>query len=147
MRLNKRIVTLSDPGNHKYTRTIKEDDTFLCWNFNLESHIYLSYPNINNTIWTTVTQDLRIQEYFLLLSCVICVANVYGRRSGDLALVLGDCRSHGTPMWWLCWQYFARFFWDRILGHIGKHTVKKNQTNATNAMGDPHVVALLAIFC
>ena len=41
--------------------------------------------------------------------CVICV-NVYGRRSGGLALVLGDCLLPGDPrvLALLCCLYFER---------------------------------------
>ena len=57
-----------------------------------------------------------------------------GGEAGDLALVLGDCCSHGTPMWWLCWQYFARFYLRRNMRtHLKKHSEEKsNKCNQCN---------------
>ena len=55
--------------------------------------------------------------------CVICV-NVYGRRSGGLALVLGDCLLPGDPrvLALLCCLYFERslnfIFHDTVPIHI-----------------------------
>ena len=61
---------------------------------------------------------LKILEYLEYLDfsyCLFCLVYYVllmfmGGEAGDLALVLGDCRSQGTSMWWLCWQYFAIYF-------------------------------------
>ena len=57
--------------------------------------------------------------------CVICV-NVYGRRSGGLALVLGDCLLPGDPrvLALLCCLYFERslnFIFHDIHWVLSKH--------------------------
>ena len=56
-----------------------------------------------------------------------------GGEARDLALVLGDCRSQGTPMRWLCGQYFARFYLRQNLRthfkmYSGEKLSKCNQT-------------------
>ena len=57
----------------------------------------------------------------------------------------------GTPMWWLCWQYFARFYLRLICQILFEHTFETTQWRKVWSMQcgtpDPHVVALLAMFC
>ena len=91
------------------------------------------------TFDTIFVSSCVINDVINCLVLYVLLLMFMGGEAGDLALVLGDCCSQGTPMRWLCWQYFARFYLrQNWRTHLKTHSGEKSNN---------HVMSFLTIVC